>query len=82
MSKSKKIITVLAILVALMPFFGFPGSWEDGFIFLAGLAIAALAFFDGRPVSQSLFSRNSRVSTDSFSESRPREVSSSENSAG
>ncbi|GMQ95493.1 MAG: hypothetical protein BMS9Abin13_610 [Patescibacteria group bacterium] len=43
---SKKSITIiLGILIALMPFLGFPGSAESVFFVLAGLLIAALAYF-------------------------------------
>lgn len=33
----------LGIFVALLPFLGFPGSWEAFFSVIVGLAVAALA---------------------------------------
>ena len=37
-------IIVLGIVVALVPFLGFPGSWKTVIFVLVGLAIAVLAF--------------------------------------
>lgn len=42
MSK-RKLVIVLAVLVALVPFLGFPGSWENFFVALAGALIALLS---------------------------------------
>lgn len=41
MSK-RKLVIVLAIWIALMPFLGFPGSWENFFVVISGLLIVLL----------------------------------------
>lgn len=38
----RKLVIVLAIWIALMPFLGFPGSWENFFVVVSGLLIALL----------------------------------------
>lgn len=42
---SRTVILTLAILTALMPFLGFPPSFEDIFYVIAGLVIAGIIYF-------------------------------------
>lgn len=39
---------LLGLIVALVPFTGFPGAWKMFFMVVAGLAIAGLAFLINR----------------------------------
>ncbi len=39
----------LGVLVALMPFLGFPGGWKSVFYFMFGASIALLAYMNARP---------------------------------
>jgi membrane protein implicated in regulation of membrane protease activity len=39
----KSFTIILAACVALMPFLGFPSSWEDGFYVVAGILILLLS---------------------------------------
>jgi hypothetical protein len=41
---STKLIFTLGVIIAIMPFLGFPDSWENIMLFVAGAAIAALSF--------------------------------------
>jgi len=43
MAKTKTIL-VLSILIALLPFLGFPQSWDNFFYVVFGLIIAGLAY--------------------------------------
>lgn len=47
MSK-QRIIIILGVLVAVMPYLGFPLSWRKGFFLVAGIAIAITAYRMGR----------------------------------
>ncbi|MBI5004564.1 MAG: hypothetical protein HZC04_00030 [Candidatus Lloydbacteria bacterium] len=38
-------IIIIAVLVALLPFLGFPGAVRDWFVAIGGLSIAAIVFF-------------------------------------
>jgi asparagine N-glycosylation enzyme membrane subunit Stt3 len=38
------VIILLGILVALMPYLGFPGSWKTVFSIVIGIVIAGVAF--------------------------------------
>ena len=38
------IIILLGLLVALMPYLGFPGSWKSVFSIVIGIVIAGIAF--------------------------------------
>lgn len=38
-------IITIAVLVALLPFLGFPGAARDWFVAIGGLSIVALVFF-------------------------------------
>ena len=38
------VIILLGILVALMPYLGFPGSWKSVFSIVIGIVIAGVAF--------------------------------------
>ena len=40
-------IIIIALLVAIMPFLGFPGAVRDIFIAIGGLSIVAIVFFAG-----------------------------------
>lgn len=42
-------ITTLGVLVALLPFLGFPGAWKSPVYFLFGISIAYLSFQEHRP---------------------------------
>jgi stringent starvation protein B len=42
----KKIIVTLGILVALVPALGFPASWEDTFLVIAGVVLIATAVLE------------------------------------
>lgn len=46
------IILILGIVVAIVPFLGFPGSFETVIFVLSGLAIAILAFMLRRDMAQ------------------------------
>ncbi|MBI2046349.1 MAG: hypothetical protein HYT28_02950 [Parcubacteria group bacterium] len=54
-------IIVIAILVALLPFLGFPGVARDWFIAIGGLSIAGLVFF-GNEISALRWKGKSMVS--------------------
>ncbi len=41
--KTNRIIFVIGVLIFLVPFTGFPGSWEDVFLIISGLIIMALS---------------------------------------
>jgi len=43
MSKESK-ITIVALLIALVPFLGFPAAWKTFFIVVSALSIAGLSF--------------------------------------
>jgi membrane protein implicated in regulation of membrane protease activity len=43
MSKNK-IVFVIGVVSMMMPFLGFPSSWEDFFSFAIGLVLVALSF--------------------------------------
>jgi len=38
------VIIILGLLVALIPFLGFPGAWKTFFITVSGLVIALISF--------------------------------------
>ena len=44
MSK-KNIIVVLGLLIAVMPFLGFPGVLKEAFFLFAGIAVSLLGYF-------------------------------------
>lgn len=44
----RTVYIIIGILIALMPFLGFPSSWKDAFYVLAGLAVVALAMMRKR----------------------------------
>ena len=45
MTTFEKTLLVLAFLIVLVPFTGFPRSWEETFLVAAGLAIIALVLW-------------------------------------
>ncbi|MFA6339083.1 MAG: hypothetical protein WCW87_03430 [Candidatus Paceibacterota bacterium] len=45
-------IFILAILIVLVPFSGFPSGWKTIFYIIAGLAIAVLSFLSSRRMSK------------------------------
>lgn len=48
MFSKNRLILILGILVALMPFLGFPTSWKNFFYFVFGLGVATLSFLMAR----------------------------------
>lgn len=38
------VVIILGLLVALMPYLGFPGSWKTVFSIVIGIVIAGIAF--------------------------------------
>lgn len=53
--KHSKMIVTLGVIVALLPFLGFPSSWKNVMFLFLGAGIAALAFriyIETRPDSQ------------------------------
>ncbi|PIT90953.1 hypothetical protein COU17_03305 [Candidatus Kaiserbacteria bacterium CG10_big_fil_rev_8_21_14_0_10_49_17] len=48
--KKDSAILVLGLLVALMPFLGFPGAWENWFFLGAGLGVAILGYLLRRDI--------------------------------
>lgn len=47
MSKNS-LVAVVGLLVAVMPFLGFPGTWKSYFFIVAGLFLIFLAFLNHR----------------------------------
>ena len=45
------IIIVLGFFIALMPFFGFPGSWKTVFFVIAGMSVVILTFLRRREIT-------------------------------
>ncbi|MBI5005470.1 MAG: hypothetical protein HZC03_02615 [Candidatus Lloydbacteria bacterium] len=76
-------IIVIGLIVALLPFLGFPGAVRDWFVAIGGLSIAAIVFFaneislirwkgkkaDTRPDS---YVENEKTSFDDRSSSSPK----------
>jgi len=48
--KKDTAILILGLLIALMPFLGFPGAWENWFFICAGLLIALLGYLLRRDI--------------------------------
>ena len=72
MFTKNRIILILGILVALMPFFGFPSIYENGFYVIAGLAIAVLSFLVARHKRVRLSRKTSKGRvTDVYAETAP-----------
>lgn len=69
MSKEVSII-LLGLVVALIPYFGFPGSWRDGFLLVAGIVIAALGFF----LRKEALARGDIHRADFFVDNRPQQT--------
>lgn len=44
MSNVSKIIIILAVLTAIMPYLGFPAIFKNGFVLVASLTIAGLLY--------------------------------------
>lgn len=58
-----KIILILAVILALMPFLGFPSSWKDFFYVITGLLIIMLSLMKKRT---ELKKNSSEISTEEF----------------
>jgi len=51
MTKTRLIIA-LGLIVAVLPFLGFPGDMEDALVSIFGLMLAALGYLSGRRASR------------------------------
>jgi len=48
MNGSQKSICIIGILLAIIPFLGFPGSVESFFVFALGVSVSIIAFASSR----------------------------------
>ncbi len=69
MSKNK-IILILGILVAIMPWLGFPSSWKDVFYFLAGAVMVIVAVIGHSRRRSALSIGKTEVVTEVFVENK------------
>jgi VIT1/CCC1 family predicted Fe2+/Mn2+ transporter len=65
-------IFILGIVIALIPFSGFPKSTKDLIYIIAGLAVAALSYLIRRELHEVLRSlHNSDLKNDTFTQNSP-----------
>ncbi len=72
MSRSTVII-VLAFFIILVPFLGFPRSWEPVIFFLSGGVIIFIELYAVLVRAQESFFRDYEINTDVYSEKNKRE---------
>lgn len=76
MLTKNRILLILGIWIVLIPFLGFPSSYESVFIIGSGLFVVLLAFLHAREkrrIQRSLFEMSPRKETvtEVYAESRP-----------
>ncbi len=81
MITQNRILFVIGILVLLIPFLGFPSSYESFFTAAAGVAVIVLAFMYARNKRLREIQQPPKIETHTevFVESRPRFASDDEN---
>lgn len=76
MLTKNRILLILGVWIALIPFLGFPSSYKSFFIIASGLFVVLLAFLHAREkrrIERSLFEMSHRKETvtEVFAERRP-----------
>jgi uncharacterized protein YabE (DUF348 family) len=72
MSKNK-IILIIGIVIAIIPFLGFPSAWRSFFVFVGGVAVSTLSYLIARENRMVMHSKpKSRVVSEVYVESHPK----------
>lgn len=77
MITKNRLLLILGIWIALIPFLGFPSSYKSFFVLVSGLAVAAVAFLLAREkrnvqiLQNPAFMEKNETASDVFAENAP-----------